>query len=329
MHFHQWKRREFVTLLGGAAVGWPVAARAQQPAIRAIGLLSARAPGPSELAALRQGLADSGYVEGRNVTIEYRWAEGQFDRLPALAADLIQHRVAVIIATGVTSAVAAKAATATIPLVFLAADDPVKFGLVASLSRPGGNATGVNLLTSELTTKRLELARELLPAAGTVAVLANPLSPEAEPQLNHLQAAARVIEQQLRILNASSGSEIDAAFEAVVNQRDAALLVTNDPLFISRVDQLVGLAARHAVPTIYDRRAYTVAGGLISYGTDYFDGYRKLGIYASKILNGAKPADLPVEQSTKFELVINVKTAKALRLDIPPNLLALADEVIE
>ena len=322
------RRRHVIALLGGAAA-WPLAARAQQPAMRAIGLLSARAPGPSEVAALRQGLADSGYVEGRNVTIDYRWAEGQFDRLPALAADLIQHRVAVIIATGVTSAIAAKAATATIPLVFLAADDPVKFGLVASLSRPGGNATGVNLLTSELTTKRLALARELLPAAGTVAVLANPRSPEAQPQLSDLQAAAPVIGQQLRILNASSGSEIDAAFAAVVSQRDAALLVTNDPLFISRVDQLVGLAARHAVPTIYDRRAYTVAGGLISYGTDYFDGYRKLGIYASKILNGAKPADLPVEQSTKFELVINVKTAKALRLDIPPKLLALADEVIE
>jgi len=316
------RRRHVIALLGGAAA-WPLAARAQQPAMRAIGLLSARAPGPSEVAALRQGLADSGYVEGRNVTIDYRWAEGQFDRLPALAADLIQHRVAVIIATGVTSAIAAKAATATIPLVFLAADDPVKFGLVASLSRPGGNATGVNLLTSELTTKRLALARELLPAAGTVAVLANPRSPEAEPQLSDLQAAAPVMGQPLRILNASSGSEIDAAFAAVVSQRDAALLVTNDPLFISRVDQLVGLAARHAVPTIYDRRAYTVAGGLISYGTDYFDGYRKLGIYASKILNGAKPADLPVEQSTKFELVINVKTAKALRLDIPPKLLAL------
>jgi len=316
------RRRHVIALLGGAAA-WPLAARAQQPAMRAIGLLSARAPGPSEVAALRQGLADSGYVEGRNVTIDYRWAEGQFDRLPALAADLIQHRVAVIIATGVTSAIAAKAATATIPLVFLAADDPVKFGLVASLSRPGGNATGVNLLTSELMTKRLALARELLPAAGTVAVLANPRSPEAEPQLSDLQAAAPVMGQPLRILNASSGSEIDAAFAAVVSQRDAALLVTNDPLFISRVDQLVGLAARHAVPTIYDRRAYTVAGGLISYGTDYFDGYRKLGIYASKILNGAKPADLPVEQSTKFELVINVKTAKALRLDIPPKLLAL------
>jgi putative tryptophan/tyrosine transport system substrate-binding protein len=252
------RRRDVIALLGGAAA-WPLAARAQQPAMRAIGLLSARAPGPSEVAALRQGLADSGYIEGRNVTIDYRWAEGQFDRLPALAADLIQHRVAVIIATGVTSAIAAKAATATIPLVFLAADDPVKFGLVASLSRPGGNASGLNLLTSELTTKRLALARELLPAAGTVAVLANPRSPEAEPQLSDLQAAARVIGQQLRILNASSGSEIDAAFAAVVSQRDAALLVTNDPLFISRFDQLVGLAARHAVPTIYDRRAYRPA----------------------------------------------------------------------
>jgi putative ABC transport system substrate-binding protein len=322
------RRREFITLLGGAAV-WPLAARAQQPAIRAIGLLSARSPGASEVAALRQGLAESGYVEGRNVTIEYRWAEGQFDRLPALAADLAQHRVEVIIATGMTSAIAARAAAATIPLVFMAADDPVKFGLVASLSRPGGNATGVNLLTSELTTKRLGLVRELLPAAGTVAVLDNPRSPEAEPQLRDLQAAARTIGQQLRILNASSEREIDTAFATVVNQQDAALLVTNDALFISRLEQLVALAARYAVPTIYDRRAYTVAGGLISYGTDYLDGYRKLGIYASKILNGAKPADLPVEQPTKFELVINVKTAKALGLDVSPMLLARADEVIE
>jgi putative ABC transport system substrate-binding protein len=322
------RRREFITLVGGAAV-WPLAARAQQPAIRAIGLLSARSPGASEVAALRQGLAESGYVEGRNVTIEYRWAEGQFDRLPALAADLAQHRVEVIIATGMTSAIAARAAAATIPLVFMAADDPVKFGLVASLSRPGGNATGVNLLTSELTTKRLGLVRELLPAAGTVAVLDNPRSPEAEPQLRDLQAAARTIGQQLRILNASSEREIDTAFATVVNQQDAALLVTNDALFISRLEQLVALAARYAVPTIYDRRAYTVAGGLISYGTDYLDGYRKLGIYASKILNGAKPADLPVEQPTKFELVINVKTAKALGLDVSPMLLARADEVIE
>jgi len=322
------RRRDFVTLLGGATA-WPLAVSAQQPTMPVIGLLSARAPGPPEVAALRQGLAETGYVEGRNVTIEYRWAEGQFDRLPALAADLVHHRVAVIIATGLTSATAARAATAAIPLVFLAADDPAKFGLIAGLNQPGGNATGLNLLTSELTTKRLELVREFLPAAGTVAVLANPRSPEAEPQLRDLQAAARTIGQRLRILNASSAREIDFAFATVANQRDGALLVTNDALFISRRDQLVALARRHAVPTIYDRRAYAVAGGLISYGTDYLDGYRKLGIYTSKILNGAKPADLPVEQSTKFELVINVKTAKALGLDVPPTLLARADEVIE
>jgi putative ABC transport system substrate-binding protein len=321
------RRREFIALLGGASVAWPLAA--QQPAMRPIGLLSARAPGSSEMAALRQGLAENGYVEGRNITIEYRWAEGQFDRLPALAAELVERRVPVIITTGLTSALAAKAATATIPLVFMAADDPVKFGLVASLSRPGGSATGLNLLTSELTTKRLELARELLPRAATVAVLVNPRSPEAEPQLRDLQTTARAIGQQLRILNASSESEIEAAFATVMNERDAALLVTNDPLFISRLDQLVALAARHSVPTIYDRRAYTVAGGLLSYGTDYLDGYRKLGVYAAKILNGAKPADLPVEQSTKFELVINLRTAKELGLEVPATLIARADEVIE
>jgi putative ABC transport system substrate-binding protein len=277
----------------------------------------------------RQGLAERGYVEGRNVAIEHRRVEGRFDRLPALAADLVQHRVAVIIATGLTSAIAAKAATSTIPLVFLAADDPVKFSLVASLSRPGGNATGLNLLTSELTTKRLELIRELLPAVATLAVLVNPRSPEAEPQLRDLQATARAIRQQLRVLNASSEPEIDAGFAILVNQRDAALLVTNDALFTGRRDQLIALAARHAVPTIYDRRAYAAAGGLMSYGTDYLDGYRKLGIYASKILNGALPADIPVEQSTKFELVINLKTAKTLGLIVPDKLLVAADEVIE
>jgi putative ABC transport system substrate-binding protein len=323
------KRRNFITLLSGAAVAWPLAARAQQPARTVIGLLSARSPAPSEVAALSGGLAEGGYAEGRNIATEYRWAEGRFDRLPAMAAELVQRRVAVIIATGVTSALAAKSATATIPLVFLAGDDPVKFGLVASLSRPAGNATGLNLLTSELTTKRLELARELMPAIATIAVLVNPRSPEAEPQLRDLQAAARAIGQQLRVVNASIEPEIDAAFAALVNQRDTALLVTNDPLFTGRRDQLVALAAQHAIPTIYDRRAYAAAGGLMSYGTDYLDGYRKLGTYASKILNGAKPADLPVEQSTKFELVINVSTAKALGIIVPDKLLALADEVIE
>jgi putative ABC transport system substrate-binding protein len=323
------RRREFITLLGGTAAAWPLAARAQQPAGPVIGFLTAGSPDSSYMAAFRQGLAEGGYVEGRNVAIESRWAEGKFERLPALAADLVQRRVAVIVTGGTTSGLAAKAATATIPLVFLAADDPVRFGLVASLSRPGGNATGLNLLTSELTTKRLALVRELLPAAGIVAVLVNSRSPESEPQVRDLQAAARAVAQQIRILNAGNESEIDAAFAAIVSARDGGLLVTNDALFDGRRDQLVALAARHAVPTIYDRRAYAEAGGLMSYGTHYLDGYRLLGIYTTKILNGAKPADLPVEQSTKFELVINLKTAKTLGLTVPDKLLALADEVIE
>ena len=284
---------------------------------------------PPSGAAFRRGLAEGGYAEGRNVAIESRLAEGKFDQLPVLAADLVQRRVSVIVAGGSTSALAAKAATETIPLVFLGADDPVKFGLVASLNRPGGNATGLNLLTSELTTKRLGLVRELVRPTPTIAVLVNPRSPEAEPQLRDLQTAARAIGQQIRVLNASSEAEIDAAFATLVNPRDAALLVTNDALFDGRRELIVGLAARHAVPTIYDRRAYAAIGGLISYGTHYLDGYRRLGIYTAKILDGAKPADLPVEQSTRFELVINRKTAKVLGLDIPPTLIAIADEVIE
>ena len=264
-----------------------------------------------------------------DVTIEYRWAEGKFDRLAALASDLVQHSVTVIATTGTTSALAAKAATTTIPIVFLGGDDPVKFGLVASLNRPGGNATGLNLLTSEMTGKRLELARELVPAAAAIAVLINPKSPEAEPQLRDVQTAARSIGQPIHILSASTAGDVDTAFTTLVQQHDSALLITNDAFFIDRIEQLVGLAARYAVPTIYDRRAYAAAGGLISYGTHYIDAFRQLGAYTTRILNGAKPADLPVEQSTKFELVINLKTSKALGLNVSAKLLALADELIE
>jgi putative ABC transport system substrate-binding protein len=322
------KRREFITLLGGA-VAWPVVARAQQGAMPVIGFLHAGSLDASNMAAFRQGLAEGGYTEGRNVAIELRFAEGKFERLPTLATELVQRRVAVIVAGGTTSGLAAKAATATIPLVFQAADDPVKFGLVESLSRPGGNATGLNLLTSELTSKRLALVRELLSVTAIISVLINPRSPESEPQVRDLHAAARAMGQQIRILEASSEEEIDAAFVVIANARDAALLVTNDALFDGRRDQLIALAARHAVPTIYDRRAYAAAGGLMSYGTHYLDGYRRLGVYTTKILNGAKPADLPVEQSTKFELVINLKTAKALGLTVPLTLQVAADEVIE
>jgi len=322
------RRREFITLLGGAAA-WPIAARAQQSPLPLIGFVSSAAADTSYVTAFRQGLADSGYIEGRNLAVEYRWADGKFERLPALLADLIQRRVAVIAVGGVTSGLAAKAATKTIPIVFIAADDPVKFGLVASLSRPGGNATGLNLLTSELTAKRLELIRVLAPAASVVAVLVNPRSPESAPQSRDIERAAGMFGQQIQFLNTSSDREIEAAFASLVKPRDAALLVTNDALFDGSRDQIVALAASYAIPTIYDRRAYAAAGGLISYGTHYLDGYRRLGIYAAKILNGAKPADLPVEQSTKFELVINLRTAKALGLTVPDRLLALADEVID
>jgi putative ABC transport system substrate-binding protein len=326
------QRRDFITLLSGAAASWPFAARAQQSAgMRAIGFLGSGSPEayPTLLAAYRKGLAEAGYVEGRNVATEYRWAEGKFDRLPELASDLVRRSVSAIATTGTTSALAAKAATAIIPIVFLGGDDPVKFGLVASLSRPGGNATGLNLLTSEMTGKRLELARELLPAAGAIAVLVNPKSPEAEPQLRDVQTAARAIGQPIDILNASTERDVDDAFVTLVQRKNVALLVTNDAFFIDRSAQIVTLAAGHAIPAIYDRRAYAAAGGLISYGTHYIDAFRQLGVYTARILNGTKPADLPVEQSTKFELVINIKTARTLGLDVPVKLISLADELIE
>jgi len=326
------RRRGFITLLGGASVVWPFTAQAQrQSDIRPIGFLSSGSADayPQLLDAYRKGLTETGYAESRNVTIEYRWAEGKFDRLSALASDLVQRRVAVIATTGTTSGLAAKAATATIPIVCLAGDDPVKFGLVASLNRPGGNVTGLNSLTSEMTGKRLQLARELVPTASAVAVLINPNSPEADPQLRDVQMAARALGQPIHILNASTEGDVDAAFATLAQHQDGALIITNDAFFIDRTNQLVALAARHSIPAIYDRRAYAAAGGLISYGTHYIDAFRQLGVYTGRILNGAKPADLPVEQSTKFELVINLKTAKALGLNVSAKLLAIADELIE
>ena len=325
------KRREFITMVGGTAVAWPLAVRAQQPAMPVIGFLSSTSPGgyQNPLIAFRKGLAELGYSEGRNIVIEYRWAEGHFDQLPTLAADLLQRTPAVIVTTGISSALAARAASATTALVFLAGDDPVKFGLVASLSRPGGTATGVAWLTSELFTKRLELVWELVPATALIGTLINPKSPEAPPQLKEIETAAQVTGRSLHIADASSETDFDAAFGVLAERRAKALIVSNDPFFNSVRERIIALAARHRIPVIYDRREYTLAGGLMSYGTSYSAAYRELGVYTGKILKGTKPADLPVEQATKFELVINLKTAKALGLAIPAKLLAVADEVIE
>jgi putative ABC transport system substrate-binding protein len=322
-------RREFFALMGGAAI-WPSAARAQQPALPVIAFLGSGASLVApRLHAFRQGLKDFGYVEGENVAMEARWAQGQFDRLPDLAAELVRFGVAVIVTTGLGSALAAKSATSTVPIVFVGADNPVRFGLVASFNRPGGNATGLNLLTSELTAKRLELVRQLLPQTAKVAVLINPNSPEVAPQLADVQSASRAAGQPILILNVSKESDFDTAFAALAPNRADALLVTNDAFFFNRLDQIVAMAAHHAVPTIYDRREYAAAGGLISYGPNYVDAYRQAGIYAGRILKGEKPDDLPVVQATKFELVLNLRTAKKLGLEVPDRLLALADEVIE
>jgi putative ABC transport system substrate-binding protein len=270
-----------------------------------------------------------GYVEGENVAIEFHWAHGQFDRLPALAAELVQDGVAIIVTTGLGSALAAKVATRAIPLVFVGADNPVQFGLVASLNRPGGNATGLNLQTSELTAKRLEIVRRLVPRTATVAILINPNSPEVAPQLADVQSASLSMGQPILILNATNEGDLDNIFATIVQHRAGALLVTNDAFFFSRLDQIVTMAAHNAVPTMYDRREYADAGGLISYGPNYIDAYRQAGTYVGRILRGERPGDLPVVQSIKFELVINLRTAKALGLEVPPTLLALSDEVIE
>jgi len=325
-------RRRFIALLGGA-IALPRVAAAQQKAMPVIGYLHPTSPGVAApaTAAFRQGLSEAGYVEGRNVAIEYRWAEGKYDRLPSLAGELVSRQVAVIVTGGATpTALAAKAATGTIPIIFVLGSDPVQFGLVQSLARPGGNVTGVTVLDVELVPKTFELLHELVPAAATIAVLVNPNNLLVEAQARGSQIAAHNLGVHLLVLNASSQSEIDAAFITLVEQRADALLVTGEPLFFGTArDQLIALAARHAVPTIYQFRQLTEAGGLMSYGTSLADAQRISGVYAGRILRGERPADLPVQQSTKVELVVNLKTAEALGLSVPPTILALADEVIE
>jgi putative ABC transport system substrate-binding protein len=326
------RRRQFLTLLGGAATAWPLAARAQQPAMPVVGYISMRSAESDVpmVAAFRHGLNETGYTEGKNVTIEFRWGGGQYDRLPALVEDLVRRQVAIIVTSGgEPAALAVKAATAKIPIVFNAGEDPVRFGLVASLNRPGGNLTGVTSLLGVLGAKQLGLLRELVPKAATIGMLVNPNDPWAESQTTNTQTAAREVGQQLVVVGASTERDIDAAFAALVQQRVGALLIINSPFFVTQADHLIALAARHALPTIYFRRELADAGGLISYGSSTAELYGQMGIYTGKILNGAKPADLPVMQPTKYELVINLKTAKALGLEVPPSVLARADEVIE
>ena len=326
------QRREFIMLLGGAAVAWPLTGRAQQPAMPVIGFLHVASAKPFEgiVAGFRQGLKEVGYTERQNVTIEFRWAEGHYDRLPALAAELVRRQVAVIVTGGGEApALAAKAATLTIPIVFNVGSDPVKMGLVASLSRPGANLTGVNILTTELADKRVGLLHDLLPIGTVIAYLVNPNFPSTETNVKEVEAAARVLGLKIVLLKASSKSDIDAAFASIPEKQVGALLVGSDPFFTSQRDQFVALVARHAIPAIFEQREFAVAGGLMSYGTSLTDSYRQMGNYAGRNLKGEKPTDLPIVQSAKFELVINLKTAKSLGLALPSGLLSIADEVIE
>ena len=325
------RRREFITLLGGAAAAWPLAVRAQQVAMPMVGFLSSQSADASAylVAAFRQGLNESGFIEGRNLAIEYRWAEGRYERLPALVAELVRRPVAVIVASAPPAVLAARAATSTLPIVFSGGIDPVKLGLVAGLNRPGGNITGVSHFSVALEGKRLELLHELAPNAVEIAVLVNPTFASAEAITDDMQAAANALGLKLHILHASTEHDLDVTIASIVQVPARALIVTSDPFFLSRRNRVVSLVARHALPAIYQFREFAVAGGLVSYGANLADGYRQVGVYAARIIKGEKPSDLPVVQPTKFELVINVKTAKMLGLNVPDRLLALADEVIE
>ena len=325
------KRRAFISLLGGAAAAWPLGARAQQPAMPVIGYFSGRSPEAEApiLGAFRKGLEETGYLAGQNIAIEFRFSDGQDDQLPALAAELVRRRVAVLVATDRPSALAAKAATTTIPIVFTSGADAVEIGLVASLNRPGGNATGVNIFTTELGPKRLELLRQLLPNAGTIAFIVNPNSATTGRQVSELQTAAAALGQQILVLNAGSEKEIDEAFATIVERRVAAVLYPASLFFQVRQEQLIALAARHSIPAMYEWREFVTAGGLMSYSTNRAEAFRQIGIYTGRVLKGANPADLPVMQSIRFEFVINLRTAKALGIKISGDLLSLADEVIE
>jgi putative tryptophan/tyrosine transport system substrate-binding protein len=332
MQFEQLNRREFMTLLGSAAAVWPVAARTQQQAMPVIGFLNGQSPNQYAyyVDAFRQALNAGGFVEGRNVTIEYRWAQGEYDKLPALAADLVRRQVTVIAATGTTAAVvAAKAATATIPIIFTTGGDPVKAGLVPNLNRPGGNITGISFLVNETGSKQVELLCEMVPSASSVGLLVNPANPNTDDAIADVLKAARVLGRQVRVVNARSEREIDAAFATFTQQRVNAIIQEADALFLARNDQMIALAARHALPAIYSLREQAAAGGLMSYGASQVDAYRQAGVYTARVLKGEKPGDLPAMLPTKFEFVINLKTAKALGIEVPPGLSARANEVIE